>query len=59
MQLELEYLKPHIDNVILDKHKHPSEISLDSYNFDYTIRASNIEELIEQTKEIMIKEKVI
>jgi hypothetical protein len=44
-----EYIKPH-----------PSETSLDSYNFDYTIdNSGTIEELIETVKQILIKEKII
>ena len=40
--------------------QHPSETSLDDYPFDYTIsNNSTIEELIEQVKVILIKEKII
>ncbi len=39
---------------------HPSETALDSATFDYTINNSGtIEDLIEQVKEILIKEKII
>lgn len=40
--------------------EHPSEISLDNYNFDYIINNNGtIEELITTIKEILIKEKII
>jgi hypothetical protein len=41
--------------------EHPSETALDNATFDYTISAKegDIESLIQQTKEILIKEKII
>ena len=42
------------------KGNHPSETSLDDYNFDYVIdNNGTIEELIEKVKEVLIKEKII
>lgn len=39
---------------------HPSETSLDDYEFDYTIdNNGTIEELIEKVREILVKEKII
>lgn len=38
---------------------HPSEVALDNHTFDYTINNNGtIEELIEQVKQILIKEKI-
>jgi hypothetical protein len=40
---------------------HPSETALDNYNFDYVISAKqgDIQSLIDQVKEILIKEKIL
>ena len=39
---------------------HPSETSLDQYEFDYVLNNSgSIEQLIELVKEILIKEEII
>ena len=45
----------------LGRKQHKSEIALDNATFDYTVSAEqgNIESLIQQTKEILIKEKLL
>lgn len=45
---------------IIDINPHPSETSLDNYTFDYVIdNNGTIEELIQEVKEILIKEYII
>jgi len=58
IKISLDHIRT--DKDIIDVGNHPSETSLDNYNFDYVIdNNGTIEELIENVKKLLIKERIL